>query len=115
MSRHQDRGDDGSARQVAPVEVLPPAAAVGDFQEPILLGPGVVGPDHGLDQVLAGFGQGKLGSEIDAVDLAGGGAALGAIGGNPGMGALAGGAAGAAAGGLTSPGVVNAGPSPVCY
>jgi hypothetical protein len=45
---------------------------------------------------------------------AAGGAALGAIGGNPGLGALAGGAAGAATGGLTSPGVVNAGPSPVC-
>jgi hypothetical protein len=46
---------------------------------------------------------------------AAGGAALGAIGGNPGLGALAGGAAGAAAGGLTSPDVVSAGPSPVCY
>jgi osmotically inducible lipoprotein OsmB len=46
---------------------------------------------------------------------AGGGAILGAIGGSPGLGALAGGAAGAAAGGLTSPGAVSAGPSPVCY
>ena len=46
---------------------------------------------------------------------AAGGAALGAIGGNPGMGALAGGAAGAATGAFTSPNVVSAGPSPVCY
>ena len=46
---------------------------------------------------------------------AGGGAILGAIGGNPALGALAGGAAGAAAGGLTSPGQVYAGSSPVCY
>jgi len=46
---------------------------------------------------------------------AGGGAILGAIGGNAGLGALAGGVAGAAAGGLTSPGAVSAGPSPVCY
>ena len=45
---------------------------------------------------------------------AAGGAALGAIGGNPAMGALAGGATGAAVGGLTSPGAVSAGPSPVC-
>jgi len=42
------------------------------------------------------------------------GAALGAIAGSPGLGALAGGATGAAAGGLTSPGTVSAGPSPVC-
>lgn len=46
---------------------------------------------------------------------AAGGAALGAIGGNPALGALAGGAAGAATGALTSPDVVSAGPSPVCY
>ena len=46
---------------------------------------------------------------------AAGGAALGAIGGNPGLGALAGGAAGAATGAFTSPNVVSAGPSPVCY
>jgi len=45
---------------------------------------------------------------------AAGGAALGAIGGNPALGALAGGAAGATTGAVTSPGVVNAGPSPVC-
>jgi hypothetical protein len=45
---------------------------------------------------------------------AAGGAVLGAIGGSPGLGALAGGAAGAAAGGLTSPGQVSAGSSPVC-
>jgi hypothetical protein len=46
---------------------------------------------------------------------AAGGAVLGAIAGAPGYGALAGGAAGAALGGLTSPGAVSAGPSPVCY
>jgi len=45
---------------------------------------------------------------------AAGGAALGAIGGNPALGAIAGGATGAAVGGLTSPGAVSAGPSPVC-
>ena len=46
---------------------------------------------------------------------AGGGAALGEIlGGNPALGAAAGGLAGAAVGGLSSPGAVNAGPSPLC-
>ncbi len=45
---------------------------------------------------------------------AAGGAVLGAMGGNPALGAVAGGAAGAAVGGLTSPGAVSAGPSPIC-
>ena len=43
---------------------------------------------------------------------AAGGAALGAIGGNPALGAVAGGVAGAAVGGLTTPEQVNAGPAP---
>ena len=43
-----------------------------------------------------------------------GGAALGAIGGNPALGAIAGAAAGGATGALTSPSQVSAGPSPVC-
>ncbi len=46
---------------------------------------------------------------------AGGGAALGEIlGGNPALGAAAGGLAGAAVGGLTSPSQVNGGRSPLC-
>jgi heme A synthase len=53
----------------------------------------------------------------ESTGLAGaaGGAALGAIGGNAGLGALVGGLTGAAAGGLTSPNQVYAGPSPLCY
>ena len=43
---------------------------------------------------------------------AAGGAVLGAIGGNPWLGAAAGAAAGAAVGGLTTSNQVNAGPAP---
>lgn len=45
---------------------------------------------------------------------AAGGAAVGALAGSPGLGAAAGGLAGGVAGAATSPGEVNAGPSPFC-
>jgi osmotically inducible lipoprotein OsmB len=46
---------------------------------------------------------------------AAGGAALGAIGGNAGLGALVGGLTGVGGGAATSPRVAYAGPSPICY
>ena len=46
---------------------------------------------------------------------AAGGAAIGAIAGNPALGALVGGATGAVGGAVTPPRVAYAGPSPVCY
>jgi osmotically inducible lipoprotein OsmB len=66
--------------------------------------------------LLAGCGTAPA-CRAGSTGLAGaaGGAALGAIGGNAGLGALVGGLTGAAAGGLTSPNQLYAGPSPLCY